>query len=100
MRRKRDYKTIQLGFKHQSDYEKFHKKAMSVCGEYRNADCEYLRHCIKEESRRRTVAEKKKIQALVVNQQVLNELLNTVENPAVREKIIQLEQESMKIWDI
>lgn len=100
MKRKRDYKTVQIGFKTQKEYDKFHNSAIRACGDYRNADCEYIRHCIKEDRRKRTVVEKNKAKALVSTQQMINDILMYAQDPNFVDQIKKMEKENIKLWDI
>ena len=66
MKKKRDYKTVQIGFRDKYAYDSFHKKAVRYCGcDSRLADCMYLRECIKANEKKKRASSKKKAQEFV-----------------------------------
>lgn len=98
MRRKRDYKKINLSFHTQKEYEKFHSEAVEEWGDGRNADCMYLRTCISANRKRRTKAAKEKAIALVETTQKLNDLSLMTDDPNVKEEIAKILKEQRILW--
>lgn len=98
MRKKRDYKKINVGFRTQKEYDKFHKEAVKEWGDGRNADCMYIRTCISQNRKRRTKSEKERVTALVISTQKLNDLSFATNDPFVKEEIIEILKEQRKLW--
>lgn len=99
MKRKRDEKTIQLGFKTQKEYDKFHKNAVLFYGDCRLADCAYLRECIKQNTRRRKKSSREKAKALVETTQRLNDLMLSIDNPYMQDEIEEILKEMETLWE-
>ena len=97
MRRKRDYKTIQLGFRTQNEYNKFHNNAVRFYGDGRAADCAYLRECIHQTSKKRKKSTREKARALVETTQRLNDLLEATDNPYIQDEITEILKEQIKL---
>lgn len=98
MRRKREYKKINLGFPTQKEYERFHREAVKEWGDGRNADCNYLRMCIDACRKRRTKAEKEKAIALVETTQKLNDLLVATADPHIKQEVAGILKEMRALW--
>lgn len=97
--KKRDYKTIQLGFRTKGEYYRFHNEAVRSYGETRTADCTYLREIIRQNRKRRNQATREKAKALVETTQQLNDLLLATEDPYVQDEISRILREQVKIWE-
>lgn len=98
MRRKRDYKKINVGFRTQKEYDKFHNEAVKEWGDGRNADCMYIRTCISQNRIRRTKSEKERAITLVETTQQLNNLLLETDDPHIKEEISSILEEQGKLW--
>lgn len=98
MRKKRDYKKINVGFRTQKEYDKFHKEAVKEWGDGRNADCMYIRTCISQNRKRRTKSEKERVIVLVETTQRLNNLLLETDDPYIKEEISDILEEQGKLW--
>lgn len=98
MRRKRDYKKINVGFKTQKEYERFHNDAVKEWGDSRNADCMYIRTCISQNRKNRMKSAKERAAALVISTQKLNDLFFATSDPFVKEEIMEILEEQRKLW--
>ena len=97
-RKKQDYKKIQLGFKTRKEYEEFHKTAVRFYGDYRLADCSYLRDCITQNASRRNRAIKEKAKAWVETTQRMNDLLLSTNDPYLQDEITEILKKQVKLW--
>lgn len=66
----KQHKKIQISLS-ENEYNKMHKSATAIFGDNRCADAAYIRDCIKS-NKRKTKAEKDKIQSIVKIQECLN----------------------------
>lgn len=68
MRKKKDYKVIQIGFRTKQQYDNYHADAVKYFGmESRLADCAYARECMKNNKKFSRAAMKEKAKALTAN---------------------------------
>ena len=97
MKRKRPYKTVQVGFNKESDYKKFHNAAEKYYGTGRAADCEYIRACVKA-STKKTMTRKKAVVLVEITEKINNLLINT-DNPYLQDELTYILTEGAKLWE-
>ena len=96
--RKRDYKIVQVGFKTKAVYDKFHRKAVLSCGNTKNADCNYIRECIEQNSKTKNSSMRDRVIALVESTQQLNDWFAEAEDAYHRELIKETLEKQVKLW--
>ena len=96
--RKRDFKTVQVGFKTKGVYDKFHRRARSSCGDTKNADCRYIRECIEQNTRTKKSSVRDRVITLVESTQQLNDLYAETENICHRDLIANTLEKQVKLW--
>ena len=99
MKKKRDYKTVQIGFRDKYAYDSFHKKAVRYCGcDSRLADCMYLRECIKANEKKKRASSKKKAQEFVKAQVEIANILQQTDDEKIQSLMMELSKEVIDIW--
>jgi len=96
---KKDYKVLQLGFRSQKEYEKYHTKAVRFFGsDSRMADCAYARECMKNNEKLKKQSSRDKVKALVEGQTMIVNLIQMNVSTEYNEKLIKLSKEVLNLW--
>lgn len=99
MGKKKDYKTIQIGFATKKEYETYHNDAVRFHGkDNRLADATYARECFKNNKKIKKASTKEKAIALVKGQTALTELIRKTNELDVKSALLIASKEAVRLW--
>lgn len=99
MRKKKDYKVIQIGFRTKKQYDEYHADAVRYFGmESRLADCSYARECMKNNKKFSRASMKEKAKALVEEQTALTEMIRYTNDTEIKNIMLKISKETIKLW--
>lgn len=101
MRKKKDYKIIQIGFKTKKQYDAYHKEAIRYHGtDNRLTDSAYARECFKSNKKLGKASMKEKAKALVEVQTALTEMIRKTDNTDVKSTMLKISKEVIELWGV
>lgn len=99
MRKKKDYKVIQIGFRTKKQYDDYHTDAVKYFGmESRLADCAYARECIKNNKKLSKAAMKEKAKTLAEQQTTLTEMIRQTNDEEIKNIMMKISKETINLW--
>lgn len=99
MSKKKDYKIIQIGFKHKKEYDDFHKEAVKYYKlDNRLTDTAYARECFRSYKKLSKSSTKEKAIALVEGQTVVTDLIRKTEDTDIKSSMITMSKEMLRLW--
>lgn len=99
MSRKKDYKSIQIGFKNKKEYDEYHKEAVKYYGiDNRLTDSAYARECFRNYKKTSKASTKEKAIALVEGQTALTEVIRKTEDADIKLAMITISKEMLRLW--
>lgn len=99
MKKNKDYKVIQIGFKTKKEYEEYHAEAIKYHGsDNRLADSAYARECFRSYKRIARASMKEKAKALVEGQTILTEMIRGTEDVDAKTALLNISKEITRLW--
>lgn len=99
MKKNKDYKTIQIGFRTKKQYEEYHAKAIKYHGsDNRLSDSAYARECFRSYKRVSRVSMKEKAKALVEGQTILTEMIRGAKGVDTKSTLVNISKEVTRLW--
>lgn len=99
MRKKKDYKIIQIGFSTKKEYETYHDNAVKFHGkDNRCADAAYARECFKNNRKSKKASTREKAIALVRGQTALTEMIRRTNNIDDKSTLSAIAKEEVRVW--
>lgn len=99
MKKNKDYKIIQIGFKTKKQYEEYHAEAIMYHGfDNRLTDSAYARECFRSYKRINRASMKEKAKALVEGQTILTEMIRGAEDADRKSALLNISKEVTRLW--
>ena len=99
MGKKKDFKTIQIGFSTKKEYETYHNDAVKFHGkDNRLADTAYARECFKHNKKLKKTSTKEKAIALVKEQTALTEMIRRASDTYEKSTLFTISKEVVNLW--
>lgn len=99
MKKNKDYKIIQIGFRTKKQYDEYHTEAIKYHGcNNRLADSAYARECFRNYKRTARVSMKEKAKALVEEQNTLTEMIRGTEDVDTKSALLIISKEAIRLW--
>ncbi len=99
MGKKKDFKTMQIGFSTKKEYETYHNDAVKFHGkDNRFADAAYARECFKKNKKLKKTSTKEKVIALVKEQTALTERICRASDTYEKSTLLTISKEAVNLW--